>query len=108
MYKIQTITNFFKKFTNRVTLGNFDDDFAKIKDYDWIIEVVVERLDIKKLIFEKVDKFRREGTIVSSNTSGIPIKMIMKEDPMIFKNICSNSFFNPPRYLNLRRNWSKL
>ena len=47
--------NFSKKFTNRVALGNFDDDFAKIKDYDWIIEVVVERLDIKKLIFEKVD-----------------------------------------------------
>jgi 3-hydroxyacyl-CoA dehydrogenase len=79
--------NFSKKFTNRITLGNFDDDFAKIKDYDWIIEVVVERLDIKKLIFEKVDKFRREGTIVSSNTSGIPIKMMNEGRSNDFQNI---------------------
>ena len=93
---------FSKKFTNRVTLGNFDDDFAKIKDYDWIIEVVVERLDIKKLIFEKVDKFRREGTIVSSNTSGIPIKMMNEGRSDDFqKHFAVTHFFNPPRYLNL-------
>ena len=93
---------FSKKFTDRVTLGNFDDDFAKIKDYDWIIEVVVERLDIKKLIFEKVDKFRREGTIVSSNTSGIPIKMMNEGRSDDFqKHFAVTHFFNPPRYLNL-------
>ena len=93
---------FSKKFTNRVTLGNFDDDFAKIKDYDWIIEVVVERLDIKKLIFEKVDEFRREGTIVSSNTSGIPIKMMNEGRSDDFqKHFAVTHFFNPPRYLNL-------
>lgn len=93
---------FSKKFTNRVTLGNFDDDFAKIKDYDWIIEVVVERLDIKKLIFEKVDEFRKEGTIVSSNTSGIPIKMMNEGRSDDFqKHFAVTHFFNPPRYLNL-------
>jgi 3-hydroxyacyl-CoA dehydrogenase len=93
---------FSKKFTDRVTLGNFDDDFVKIKDYDWIIEVVVERLDIKKLIFEKVDKFRREGTIISSNTSGIPIKMMNEGRSDDFqKHFAVTHFFNPPRYLNL-------
>jgi 3-hydroxyacyl-CoA dehydrogenase len=93
---------FSKKFTNRITLGNFDDDFDKIKDYDWIIEVVVERLDIKKLIFEKVDKFRRKGTIVSSNTSGIPIMMMNEGRSDDFqKHFAVTHFFNPPRYLNL-------
>src|SRR3989344_1507427 len=60
-------------FAKRITTGNFDDDFQKINAYDWVIEVVVERLDIKQIILEKTDKFRKPGTLVSSNTSGIPI-----------------------------------
>ena len=73
---------------SNITTGNFDDDFEKIEDCDWIIEVVVERLDIKNIIFEKVDQFRKQGAIVSSNTSGIPINsMLEKKDQMISKHI---------------------
>ena len=61
-----------KSFMNRIKTGNFDDDFEKIKDADWIIEVVIEKLDVKRQIFEKVDKFRKDGSLISSNTSSIP------------------------------------
>lgn len=87
---------------SRVTLGNFDDDMPKIKDCDWIIEVVVERLDIKQQVFAKVEQFRKPGTLVTSNTSGIPIHLLeagRSEDFM--KNFCGTHFFNPPRYLRL-------
>ena len=60
-----------QKFANRITTGNTTDDMPKIASVDWIIEVVVERLDIKKLVFEQVDKYRKPGTLVTSNTSGI-------------------------------------
>ena len=91
-----------KSFVNRISLGNFEDDMHLIKDYDWVIEVVVERLDIKKLIFEKVDKYRSNGTLVSSNTSGIPIKMMNEGRSDDFqKHFSITHFFNPPRYLNL-------
>ncbi len=65
-------------FASRITTGNFEDDFPKIKDYDWVIEVVIERLDIKQQIFDKVDQFRKKGTLVTSNTSGIPIHMMLE------------------------------
>ena len=65
-----------KEFVSRITTGNLDDDLHKIEDVDWIIEVVVERLDIKKQVFEKIEKFRKEGTLISSNTSGIPIQTL--------------------------------
>ena len=85
-----------------IETGNFDDDFDKIADCDLIIEAVVERLDIKKIIFEKVDKYRKEGSIVASNTSGIPIHMIAKGHSEDFrKNFIGMHFFNPPRYLRL-------
>ncbi len=91
-----------KNFASRITTGNFDDDFAKIEDCDWIIEVVVERLDIKKIIFEKVDKFRKKGALVSSNTSGIPINLMAEGRSDDFKkHFCGTHFFNPPRYLRL-------
>jgi 3-hydroxyacyl-CoA dehydrogenase len=77
-------------FTNskliNITTGNFTDDFEKISSYDWIIEVVVERLDVKKIIFEKVDQFRKKGSLVSSNTSGIPIEMMLANRSDDFKN----------------------
>jgi 3-hydroxyacyl-CoA dehydrogenase len=86
----------------RVTLGNFDDDMPKIKDCDWIIEVVIERLDIKKQVFEKVDNFRKKGSLVTSNTSGIPIHMMAEGRSEDFqKHFCGTHFFNPPRYLRL-------
>jgi len=91
-----------KEFAQRITTGNFDDDFEKIKDYDWVIEVVVERLDIKKIIFDKVDKYRTPGTLVSSNTSGIPIHLMLEGRSDDFqKHFCGTHFFNPPRYLKL-------
>ena len=63
-------------FANRITTGNLEDDIAKVKDADWIIEVVVERLDIKKQVVENLEKHRTPGTLITSNTSGIPIKFM--------------------------------
>lgn len=89
-------------FASHITTGNFDDDFEKIADADWIIEVVVERLDIKQQIFERVDKHRKAGSLVTSNTSGIPITMLAKGRSDDFrKHFCGTHFFNPPRYLRL-------
>lgn len=91
-----------KSFVSRISTGNFDDDFEKIADADWVVEVVVERLDIKNQIFEKVDQYRRKGTLVSSNTSGIPIHLMLKGRSDDFKaHFCGTHFFNPPRYLRL-------
>lgn len=93
---------FVKDAAKLVTTGNFEDDFEKISDCDLIIEAVVERLDIKKIIFEKVDTHRKKGSIVASNTSGIPIHMIAKRRSEDFrKNFLGMHFFNPPRYLRL-------
>jgi len=91
-----------KKFASRISIGNFDDDFSKIADCDWIIEVVVERLDIKKQILEKVDRYRKPGSLVTSNTSGIPIHLMLEDRSGDFrKHFCGTHFFNPPRYLRL-------
>ncbi|MEL7533415.1 MAG: 3-hydroxyacyl-CoA dehydrogenase/enoyl-CoA hydratase family protein [Bacteroidota bacterium] len=85
-----------------ITTGNFDDDFEKIADCDWVLEAVVERLDIKHIIFEKVEKYRKEGSLVTTNTSGIPIHMIQEGRSEDFrKNFFGTHFFNPPRYLRL-------
>ncbi len=91
-----------KAFASRIKIGNFEDDFEKIGDCDWVIEVVVERLDIKQLVFEKVDKYRRPGSLVTSNTSGIPIHLMLDGRSEDFrKNFCGTHFFNPPRYMRL-------
>ena len=91
-----------KSFAARIETGNFDDDFEKIADCDWVIEVVVERLDIKKQIFEKVDRFRKQGSLVTSNTSGIPIHLMTEGRSEDFRrHFCGTHFFNPPRYLRL-------
>ena len=91
-----------KSMLNNITTGNFDDDFDKISECDWIIEVVVERLDIKNIIFEKVDQHRKAGSIVSSNTSGIPINSMLDSRTEDFKShFLGTHFFNPPRYLKL-------
>jgi len=89
-------------FISRITTGNFDDDLPKIKDYDWVIEVVVERLDIKKSLFEKVEKHRKPGTLITSNTSGIPMHLMCEGRSEDFQvNFAGTHFFNPPRYLRL-------
>jgi 3-hydroxyacyl-CoA dehydrogenase len=89
-------------FAKRIETGNLEDDISKIKDSDWIIEVVVERLDIKQQVFENLEKHRTPGTLISSNTSGIPIKFMTKGRSDDFKkHFCGTHFFNPPRYLKL-------
>ena len=91
-----------KKFASRITTGNFDDDLKDIGDCDWVIEVVVERLDIKQQVFEKVENFRKPGTLITSNTSGIPINQMLEGRSEDFqKHFCGTHFFNPPRYLKL-------
>lgn len=91
-----------QKFANRITTGNLEDDVQKVKDVDWIIEVVVERLDIKKQVFETLEKYRTPGTLITSNTSGIPIKFMCEGRSDDFqKHFCGTHFFNPARYLKL-------
>lgn len=85
-----------------ISTGNFEDDMYKIASCDWIIEVVVERLDIKQSIFAEVERFRKAGTLITSNTSGIPIHLMAEGRSEDFKrNFCGTHFFNPPRYLRL-------
>jgi len=91
-----------KKVLNKIKTGNFDDDMSKIAGYDWVIEVVVENLDIKKKVFEQVEQFRKPGTLITSNTSGIPIHLMAEGRSDDFKaHFCGTHFFNPPRYLKL-------
>lgn len=91
-----------KEVSRRVTTGNFEDNLKDIAGCDWIIEVVVERLDIKKALYERVEKFRKAGTLISTNTSGIPIHMLNEGRSDDFrKHFCGTHFFNPPRYLRL-------
>jgi 3-hydroxyacyl-CoA dehydrogenase len=86
----------------RIEVGNFEDDFDKLRECDWIIEVVVERLDIKKAVFERVDKVMRDEAIVSSNTSGLPLKAMSEGRSEKFrKNFVITHFFNPVRYMKL-------
>jgi len=91
-----------KDFANRIKTGNLEDDISKVSEVDWIIEVVVERLDIKKKVFDNLEKHRKKGTLISSNTSGIPIQQMSEGRSDDFKkNFCGTHFFNPPRYLRL-------
>lgn len=86
----------------KIKTGNFEDDLPKIKNSDWILEVVVEDLSVKQSLFEKVDKYRKTGSIVSSNTSGIPIHQMLHNRSEDFKkHFIGTHFFNPPRYLQL-------
>ncbi len=91
-----------KNFAKRIILGNLNDDINKISKVDWIIEVVTEKLSIKQIVFEQIEKYRTKGTLVTSNTSGIPIKQMNEGRSEDFKsNFAVTHFFNPPRYLKL-------
>ena len=91
-----------KDFANRIKTGNLEDDIAKVSEVDWIMEVVVERLDIKKQVFDNLEKYRKPGTLITSNTSGIPIQQMNEGRSEDFqKHFCGTHFFNPPRYLRL-------
>jgi len=91
-----------KDFAKRIKTGNLEDDISKVSEADWIIEVVVERLDIKMKVFDNLEKHRRKGTLITSNTSGIPIHLMSEGRSEDFKkHFCGTHFFNPPRYLRL-------
>ncbi|WP_375418508.1 3-hydroxyacyl-CoA dehydrogenase NAD-binding domain-containing protein [uncultured Hymenobacter sp.] len=86
----------------RIKTGNFDDNLKEIAGCDWTIEVVIERLDLKKSLYERIEEFRRKGTLITSNTSGIPIQLLAEGRSDDFKrHFCGTHFFNPPRYLKL-------
>ena len=91
-----------KDAAKKIKTGNFTDNMKDIASADWVIEVVVERLDIKKSVFDEVEKYRKPGTLVTSNTSGIPIHLMAEGRSDDFKkHFCGTHFFNPPRYLKL-------
>ena len=91
-----------KDFASRIQTGNLEDDLHKVSQADWIIEVVVERLDIKQQVFEKIEQYRTPGTLITSNTSGIPIQFMSEGRSEDFQaHFCGTHFFNPPRYLKL-------
>ena len=91
-----------KKFASRITTGNLEEDLHKISEVDWIIEVVIERLDIKQKVFESIEKHRKPGTLITSNTSGIPIQFMSEGRSDDFQeHFCGTHFFNPARYLKL-------
>ncbi|HYK46877.1 MAG TPA: 3-hydroxyacyl-CoA dehydrogenase/enoyl-CoA hydratase family protein [Parafilimonas sp.] len=86
----------------RIATGNFDDNLKEVSACDWIIEVVVERLDVKQGLYEKVEQYRRKGSLITTNTSGIPIHLLAQGRSDDFtKHFCGTHFFNPPRYLRL-------
>ena len=85
-----------------IEAGNLEDDLSKLAEVDWIIEVVVEKLQVKKQVFEQIDQYRKQGSIVSSNTSGISIEAMAEDRSEDFKkHFLGTHFFNPPRYLKL-------
>lgn len=91
-----------KRSLQRITTGNLEDDVHRLGEVDWIIEVVTENLEIKKALYTKIDAVRKEGTIVSSNTSGISIDAMADGRSDDFKkHFLGTHFFNPPRYLKL-------
>jgi len=91
-----------KDVAKRISIGNIEDDLHKIADCDWVIEAVIERLDIKQQVFEKIEQHRRQGTLITTNTSGIPIRMMAEGRSEDFQqHFCGTHFFNPPRYLKL-------
>ncbi|WOV86451.1 3-hydroxyacyl-CoA dehydrogenase NAD-binding domain-containing protein [Sporosarcina oncorhynchi] len=91
-----------KKNLSLIEVGNFEDDLGKLKDVDWVIEVIVENLEVKKGLYEKIDAVRTEGTIITSNTSGISIEAMAEGRSEDFqKHFMGTHFFNPPRYLKL-------
>jgi 3-hydroxyacyl-CoA dehydrogenase len=103
---------FIPELSSLVTVGNFDDDLPKIKDCDLIIEAVVENLEIKRQLFERIEQYRSPGSIVASNTSGIPIRHLAEGRSEDFRqHFLGVHFFNPPRYLHLveiiRTEWTK-
>jgi 3-hydroxyacyl-CoA dehydrogenase len=93
---------YLKDYAARISTGNFDDDMKRIAECDWVIEAVVENIEIKRSVFTLVEQFRKQGTLITSNTSGIPMNRMVEGRTEDFKkHFCGTHFFNPPRYLRL-------
>ena len=91
-----------KAFASRIRTGNFTDNMKDIANCDWVLEAVIENIDIKRSVFSEVEKYRRKGSLITSNTSGIPIHLMAEGRSDDFrKHFCGTHFFNPPRYLRL-------
>ena len=89
-------------YVQRISIGNIEDDLHRLKDVDWIAEAIVERLDIKKNLYRQIDAVRKPGSIVSSNTSTIPIAMLVENMPGSFRTeFAITHFSNPVRYMRL-------
>lgn len=100
--KLKPSPIYHQKFAGRITVGNLTDNLPEIKNVDWIIEVVVEQLEIKKNVFQQIEQYRTPGTLITSNTSGIPIQLMCEGRSTDFKqHFCGTHFFNPARYLKL-------
>ena len=100
--KAKPASLFVNRFAERIETGNFDDDLQKVAETDWIIEAVIENLDIKRDLFDRIEKYRKKGSIISSNTSGIPIRFMTQGRSDDFRaHFLGTQFFNPPRYLEL-------
>ena len=85
-----------------ITPGNIEDDLDKLKDVDWIVEAVIEKLDVKQALYRKIEPFRKKGSVVSSNTSTIPLQTLIKDEPeSLQRDFVITHFFNPPRYMRL-------
>ena len=91
-----------KDYLSRITIGNIEDDLDKLGDADWIAEAIVERLDVKRMLYKKIDEVRKQGSIVSSNTSTIPISLLVEDMPLSFRQeFAITHFFNPVRFMRL-------
>ncbi|TAF34701.1 MAG: 3-hydroxyacyl-CoA dehydrogenase/enoyl-CoA hydratase family protein [Cytophagales bacterium] len=91
-----------RKHADRIRIGNLQDHLKRVEKADWIIEAIIERADLKQALYEEVEKHRTPGTLISTNTSGIPIHILIKGRSEDFKeHFCGTHFFNPPRYLRL-------
>jgi 3-hydroxyacyl-CoA dehydrogenase len=100
--KLKPAPAFVPELTEEIRVGNFEDNISLVSEADWIIEAIVERLDIKRGLLEKVDRYRRSGSIVSSNTSGISIQaMVEGMSTDLQQHFLGTHFFNPPRYMKL-------
>lgn len=93
---------YLQTYSNRITTGNFEDDLHKIAECDWVIEAIIENLKIKQELYTKIEEYRKPGSLITTNTSGIPIQMLIQGRSEDFAaHFCGTHFFNPPRYLKL-------
>jgi 3-hydroxyacyl-CoA dehydrogenase len=100
--KLKPAPLYLKAYANRITTGNFEDDLHKISECDWVIEAIIENLKIKQELYSKIEEHRKTGSLVTTNTSGIPIQMLIEGRSEDFAaHFCGTHFFNPPRYLKL-------